>query len=110
MRRSGPRPVGSALAAFAEESGPATLLARAQAAWPGAAGDVVAREAEPVSEVGSSLEVACSSAVWAQELELLEPDLRARLNRVLGGSGDGPVTGLRFRLRGLRRPRGHHRA
>jgi len=109
MRRSAPRSLGHALAAFSAESRPATLLARAQGVWPEVAGAVVAREAEPVAEAGSALEMSCSSAVWAQELELLEPDLRRRLNEALEGSETSPVTGLRFRHRrpgaARRRPR-----
>lgn len=97
MRRSSPRLLGAALDAFTAQSRPPTLLARAQGAWPAVAGRVIAQEAEPLSESGSTLTVACSSAVWAQELEMLEPDLRERLNRALGGSGRAPIAALRFR-------------
>ena len=76
---------------------PAGLLARVQAAWPEVAGPVVAAEAEPVSERGGVVTVACSSAVWAQELELLAGDLAARLNDRIGSAGgDSRVAQLRF--------------
>ena len=39
----------------------------------------------------------CESAVWAHELELLGPDLAARLNDHLEGAGEtGRVERLRF--------------
>jgi hypothetical protein len=41
--------------------------------------------------------IACRSAVWAQELELLSGDLLERLNGALGTPGEPrPVTSLRF--------------
>jgi predicted nucleic acid-binding Zn ribbon protein len=98
VRRTGPRPLASALDAALRRAAPATLLARVQEAWPRAAGAVVAREAEPVAERGGAVTVACSSAVWAQELELLAPDLVERLNEQLGAraGGGSPVRALRF--------------
>jgi hypothetical protein len=88
--------LGRALPAAA----PAGLLPRVQAAWPEVAGPVVAAEAEPLSETGGIVTVACRTAVWAQELELLGGDLTARLNARLGASGDRPaVARLRFVVR-----------
>ena len=49
-----------------------------------------------MSEPAGTVGVACSSAVWAQELELLAPDLPERLNAALGGGGGAPVKALRF--------------
>jgi hypothetical protein len=41
--------------------------------------------------------VGCESGVWAQELELLAPDLIAGLNERLAGAGEpGRVERLRF--------------
>jgi predicted nucleic acid-binding Zn ribbon protein len=59
---------------------PVTLLARVQMAWLEVAGAVTAAEAEPVSDREGVVTVACSSATWAQELELLGPTLVAGLN------------------------------
>jgi predicted nucleic acid-binding Zn ribbon protein len=100
VRRPGPRPLARALGDVASQARPQTLLARVQAAWEGVAGAVVAGEAAPVSERQGTVTCSCSSAVWANELELLETDLRARLNRALGGPGEGPVQRLRFSARG----------
>lgn len=93
MRRLAPRPLRAALAEVVGEARPAGLLAAVQAAWPAVAGEVLAAAAEPVSERGGTITVACESAVWAQELELLAPDLARRLGEALS---EGRVEGLRF--------------
>jgi predicted nucleic acid-binding Zn ribbon protein len=60
----------------------------------------VAAEAEPVAERDGVVTVACRSATWAQELDLLGPELLGRLNEALAEAGQpGPearVRGLRF--------------
>jgi predicted nucleic acid-binding Zn ribbon protein len=87
VRRPGPRPLAAALAEVTRERAPATLLASVQSAWAEVAGPVVAEESQPVSECDGTLTVECRSAVWAQELELLAPELLERLARRLGGPG-----------------------
>jgi hypothetical protein len=63
------------------------------------AGAAVAAEAAPVGERGGLVTVACRSATWAQELDLLQLDLIERLNaEVSQADPDGPeapVSGLR---------------
>ncbi len=71
MGRRAPRPIGAALETVLQGAEPATLLAAVQSAWPGAVGEAVAREASPVSERDGLVTVACRSATWAQELDLL---------------------------------------
>jgi predicted nucleic acid-binding Zn ribbon protein len=71
-----------------------------QACWPAAVGPAIAAEAEPVGERGGVLTVACRSAVWAQELQLLGPDLLGRLNEALGGARTAPLSELRVRSSG----------
>jgi predicted nucleic acid-binding Zn ribbon protein len=96
VRRLAPRRLGIALADVTRGLAPATTLAGVQARWPDAVGPAIAGEAEPVSEREGVVTVACRSAVWAQELDLLAPDLVARLNELVGGgAGAGPVRGLR---------------
>ena len=96
MRRSGPRPLRAVLPVVSRNVAPATTLARVQRHWATAVGNAIAREAEPVGERGGTVTVACRSAVWAEELQLLAPDLVGRLNDVLEPSGAGrPVSGLR---------------
>ncbi len=100
MRRSGPRSLAGALEGVATAARPQTLLARVQAIWDEAAGPTIAAEAQPRAEAGGTVVVECSSGVWAQELQLLSPDLLERLNAALGDARDAPIRGLRFRVGG----------
>jgi predicted nucleic acid-binding Zn ribbon protein len=98
VRRAAPRPLRTALEAITSSSAPAGLLPRVQAVWPEVAGATIAAEAEPVSERDGTVTIACGSAAWAHELELLRGDLRARLDARLDGDR---VRDLRFLVRDL---------
>jgi len=96
VRRLAPRRLDRALADLNRQLAPATTLAHVQARWPDAAGAAIAAEAEPVSERDGVVTIACRSAVWAQELDLLGPALVSRLNGLLGGAeAPGSVRSLR---------------
>ena len=82
-RRRTPRPIGVAVEAALERAEPATLLAAVQSAWPTAVGDAIAREATPVTEREGVVTVACRSATWAQELDLLGGQILAQVQREL---------------------------
>jgi predicted nucleic acid-binding Zn ribbon protein len=84
MRRRGPRPVAVALDDLTAAIAPATVLAAVQRAWAQAAGDTFARHTEPVAERDGVVVVACESAVWAQELDLLSERVVAGLNEAIG--------------------------
>jgi predicted nucleic acid-binding Zn ribbon protein len=84
VRRREPRAVSEAIAALADRLAPQTTLAAVQRVWPDAVGDVIATQAEPTAEREGVLTVTCSSAVWAQELDLMGPDLVGRINAALG--------------------------
>jgi predicted nucleic acid-binding Zn ribbon protein len=94
-----PRPVGTALRGVRARAEPRTLLGAVQGAWAGAAGAAVAAEAEPVAEREGVITVACRSATWAQELDLLQGELLTRLNRALS---DGSPTHAPLGVRALR--------
>jgi predicted nucleic acid-binding Zn ribbon protein len=101
MRASrGPRRLGAALGPATRRSRPRTLLAAVQEAWPRAAGEAVATEASPVAERQGLVTVACRSATWAQELDLLQSELLERLNAAICEADPegppAPVSGLRF--------------
>lgn len=96
MRRLAPRPLSDALESVLGEVEPATALARAQAVWGEVAGPGLARFAAPVSEREGVLTLACESAVWAHELELLGPDLLERLLAALGPAHGARIERLRF--------------
>lgn len=94
--RRRPRRLADALGAVRSEAAPATPLGAVQNAWHGVVGDAVAAQAEPVAERAGMVTVACESATWAQELDLLAPDLLERLNAALARGGSPAVSGLRF--------------
>ena len=83
MRRHEPRPLAHAIAALADRLAPQTTLADVQRVWVAAVGDVIAAQAEPTRERDGVLTVTCSSAVWAQELDLMGPELVGRINAAL---------------------------
>ena len=86
MRRREPRPLGHAISALADRLAPQTLLAEVQRVWPAAVGEAIAAQAEPTGERDGVLVVTCASAVWAQELDLMGPELVERLNALLGAA------------------------
>lgn len=92
MSRRAPRQAGLALGALVDGLAPLTLLAEVQRVWAGVVGEAVAAEATPTADRGGTLTVTCRSAVWAQELDLMGPDVVARLNAALGREA---VAGLR---------------
>ncbi len=94
-----PRPIAHALAHVIERAAPATTLARIQRCWGDVAGEVIASEATPISEHSGVVTVACRSAVWANELDLLSKGLVEALNDALGGVAVGS---LRFVVKGSR--------
>lgn len=102
-----PRPMGAALSGVRARAEPRTLLAAVQGAWASAVGAGVAAEAEPVAERDGVVTVACRAATWAEELDLLQAELVARLNRVLAerqpGVGRPAVRRLRFTAGGTSR-------
>jgi predicted nucleic acid-binding Zn ribbon protein len=106
-RRSGaPRSLAEALESVRSEVAPQTLLAAAQEAWPRAAGSLVAAQGEPVAERGGVVTVACATATWAQELDLMGPQILEKLRAELA---EGPfaegLEGLRFTADAARRER-----
>ena len=94
MRRRAPRALSFALDRVTAGLEPATTLARVQGCWADALGEVVSTEARPVSERDGVVTATCRSSLWAQELELMGPDLVEKLNAALG---DQAVTQLRFK-------------
>jgi predicted nucleic acid-binding Zn ribbon protein len=100
VRRRAPRPLAAALGRVTAGLEPATVLARVQGCWAEAVGEVVSAEAGPVSEREGVVTVSCRSSVWAEELKMMGPDLRERVNAALG---DEAVKELRFTAAAPRR-------
>lgn len=95
MSRRAPRPLSLALGGLTDALAPATPLARVQQVWEQAVGAKIASAGRPTAEREGMLTIACTDAVWAAELDLMGPELVARLNRTLG---DEPVHKLRCRV------------
>jgi predicted nucleic acid-binding Zn ribbon protein len=87
-----PHALGEAVGRIRAASAPKTPLAAVEMAWPDAVGPGAAAEATPVSERDGVVTVACRSATWAQELDLLGPEILERLNAAL----ERPLKALRF--------------
>ncbi len=82
--RIAPRPLSDAVERLATDLAPASTLARVQRAWEQAAGATIAEASRPTAERDGVLDVTCSDAVWAQELDLMGSELVSRLNEALG--------------------------
>ena len=97
--RRSPRSASDAIRALRAEAAPATLLAAVQGVWVEVVGAGIGAEAEPVAERDGVITVACRTAAWAHELDLLQGELVGRLNRALdaghGGHPAAPVRALR---------------
>jgi predicted nucleic acid-binding Zn ribbon protein len=90
--RRSPRSMEAALTALADDLAPATLLGEIQRAWPGTVGASIAAQAQPTAERNGVVTVSCAASVWAQELDLMAPQIILRLNEALSS---GAVTRLR---------------
>lgn len=86
-RRVAPRRLGQAVEALVGDVLPDGDLSGVQRAWPAVAGERVATHATPVVLRDGVLTVACDEAVWAQQLQLLGPELVARLADVVPAAG-----------------------
>jgi predicted nucleic acid-binding Zn ribbon protein len=95
VKRRAPRPIALVLAGLSRRLEPPTPLARAQGVWEAAVGPAVAAHCSPVGERGGVLTVACDEAVWAAELDLMGPELVARLAAELGRA---EIASLRVRV------------
>lgn len=100
----GPHSLAEALEAVRAEVAPLTLLAAVQEAWPEAAGPLAAAQGDPVTERAGVVTVACRSATWAQELDLMSPVLVEKLTaKLAGGPFEAALSGLRFTADAARR-------
>jgi predicted nucleic acid-binding Zn ribbon protein len=93
IHRSRPvRPAAQGVRALVDRMEPDTLLARVQRAWPAVVGEAIAAQATPTAARAGTVTISCRAAVWAQELDLMGPELVERLNAAVG---DGLVAAIR---------------
>ncbi len=81
-----PTPVGDSLGDFLDRRGWGERLRAATAwnRWPDMVGADLAARCEPVRLAGGTLVVRAESQVWATQLRYMLPQLRARVEEVLG--------------------------
>lgn len=93
-RSEPPVKAGDLVQRLADHLAPETPVGSLQAIWPRVVGDQIAKVTVILGERDGLLEVGCESAVWADELSMMEPDIRARLNAALD---DQVVESIKFR-------------
>jgi predicted nucleic acid-binding Zn ribbon protein len=81
--RRSPRRIDTAVARLVDDLAPDTLLAEVQRVWAQTVGPSIATEAGPTSERSGVVTISCSASVWAQELDLMAPQIVDRLNEAL---------------------------
>ncbi len=81
--RRAPRSLQNALDDLSDELAPATMLGDIQRVWPATVGPAIAAQAQPTAERGGVVTVSCAASVWAQELDLMAPQIFERLNAAL---------------------------
>jgi predicted nucleic acid-binding Zn ribbon protein len=84
VKRPAPRPLSAALDGLTASLSPSSTLARVQCVWEQAAGAALAAAASPTAERKGVLTVTCTSSAWAQELNMMGPQLLRSLNEALG--------------------------
>ena len=87
--------IGDLLRQFLRDGPLAEGLQRQQALeiWPEVVGEVIAAHSEAISLEGGVLHVRVDGSVWAQELTMLQAQIKAGFARRLG---EGAVTDIRF--------------
>jgi predicted nucleic acid-binding Zn ribbon protein len=82
--RRTPHPLAPVIDQLRDQLAPQTLLAEVQRVWRAVVGPAIAAEAQPTAERAGAVVVSCSASVWAQELDLMAPEIVERLNETLG--------------------------
>ena len=65
--------------------GRASDIRRLMDTWKQTVGERIAAQATPLALKGSELVLAVPDAVWRQELSLMAPEIRERINTMLAG-------------------------
>jgi len=81
--RRAPRTLENAFSHLTDDLAPQTVLAEVQRVWPATVGAAIAAEAQPTAERGGVVTISCSASVWAQELDLMAPQIIKRLNEAV---------------------------
>lgn len=92
-----PERVSGAVGKFVDQVAPETPEADVQTVWREAVGGSVADVTRVSGERDGVVTVDCESAVWAEELGLMEGRIREGLNAALEARGGEPVQKISFR-------------
>lgn len=93
-RSDPPKTAGEVARTLTAEIAPDTPLGSVQSVWQTVVGEAIAAVTTILAEREGELEVGCESAVWADELAMMEPQIRARLNAALPSE---QVESIKFR-------------
>ena len=96
--KRGPVAVSEALSGYLTRAGLATRIAQAQVIpdWPGLVGPQIAAVATPESVTPDGVMfVRVTTSAWMNELQLMTPEIMARVN---AGRGSGRITTIRWLL------------
>jgi predicted nucleic acid-binding Zn ribbon protein len=97
-RRRAPTAVGEALRGYLSRSGIGPRVAQAQTVidWPTLVGPQIAAVTEPESVApDGTMFVRVTTSAWMNELQLMMPDIMARIN---AGRGSGRIKTIRWLL------------
>lgn len=94
-RSPAPRPIGLALDRVLDSIAPKTTLAEVQSIWPKAVGPQIAEVTRVSEEREGTVYIECESSVWAQELEMMGPQL---LEKIVPQMTSQAPEKLRFRV------------
>jgi len=88
------KPIGAALDRALDPVAPKTTLAELQRAWPAVVGPGIEAVTTVSEEREGTVTIECESTVWANELEMMGPQLLEKLRPLMG---DRTPEKLRFR-------------
>jgi predicted nucleic acid-binding Zn ribbon protein len=105
IKPAGPEPIAKTLGALLDrfDKGDHFDLVRVVGAWPGVAGEHIARRSAVVEVKFHTAVIRVSTAMWLQELSLMKTELLQRLQAQVGSD---VVRDLRFVLGRLKGPSG----
>jgi len=93
-RSARPKPIGDALGRALDPVAPMTTLAELQRIWPSVVGPGIEAVTTVSEEREGTVTIECESTVWANELEMMGPQLLEKLRPLMG---DRTPEKLRFR-------------
>ena len=97
--RRQPARLGAALERLTADLAPSTPLATIQAVWSSVVGDRIAGSCTPEREQDGVLTIACETAVWTQQLSMMQAEIISKLASELDDPAQVPKE-IRFVVSG----------